>query len=135
MSLKDILEKNPEQTFTISHDSDDAFTSDGLREYATYRDLGFSKATGGLVHAQVIRLKSPCTDEVRQRHYHDVGLQMVYILKGMMRIEIEGVGEVVAKAGSGFVLPAKVPHTVLDYADDCEVLEINLPADFDTVKV
>ncbi len=85
--------------------------------------------------AQVIRLHSPCTDEVRQRHYHDVDLQMVFILKGMMKIEIEGQGVITMRAGSSFIVPAKAQHTVLDYGDDCEVLEINMPSDFATIKV
>ena len=93
MALKKLLEDAPEQAFAVSH-ADAAYQTDGLRPYATYRDLGFAAATGGLVQAQVIRLKSPCTDAVRQRHYHDVDLQMVYILKGMMKIEVEGQGEI-----------------------------------------
>ena len=135
MALKNLLQDAPKQAFVVSHHDEKAFHGDGLRRYATYRDLGFAKATGGLVEAQVIRLKSPCTDEVRQRHYHDVDLQMVFVLKGMMKIEIEGHGEVTMRAGSAFIVPAKARHTVLDYGGDCEVLEINMPSNFATVKV
>ena len=29
----------------------------------------------------------------------------------------------------------RIKHTVLDYSDDCEVLEIVLPAEFETVEL
>jgi len=38
-------------------------------------------------------------------------------------------------AGSCWLQPPKIKHTVLDYSDDCELLEIILPAEFDTVEL
>src|SRR5215510_6346726 len=35
------------QTFNVSHFREDDFRNDGLRSYASYRDLGMSKATNG----------------------------------------------------------------------------------------
>jgi uncharacterized RmlC-like cupin family protein len=124
------------QRFTVSHAKGDSdFKADGLRAYARYRDLGIKQATDGLAVAHVIRLQGPCTEEVRKRHYHDVQFQMVYVLKGWMRNEFEGQGEHVMKAGSCWIQPPGIKHTVLDYSDDCEVLEIVLPADFETVEL
>jgi hypothetical protein len=37
-----------------------------------------------------------------------------------------------ARAGSQ---PPRIKHTVLGYSDDCELLEIVLPADFKTVTL
>lgn len=122
------------QKFAVSHYSEADFKHEGMRTYATYRDFGFTEPTGGLVEAHVIRLKGPCTDEVRKRHFHDVFFQMVYILKGGMKIEIEDVGIVDVKAGGCFILPAKAKHTVLDYDDGTEVIEINMPAHFRTIE-
>ncbi|MFZ0401035.1 MAG: cupin, partial [Pseudolabrys sp.] len=33
------------------------------------------------------------------------------------------------------IQPPKIKHTVLGYSDDCELLEIVLPADFETVTL
>lgn len=123
------------QRFTVSHLNEADFKADGLRPYARYRDLGIAEATHGLARAHVIRMIPPCTDEVRKRHYHDVQLQLVYVLKGWMKNEFEGEGEHIMKAGSCWIQPPGIRHTVLDYSDDLEVLEIILPADFETKEV
>jgi mannose-6-phosphate isomerase-like protein (cupin superfamily) len=124
----------PKQRFNVSHLLDADFIG-GLRSYARYRDLGMAAATGGRVQAHVIRMIPPVTDEVRKAHYHDVEFQMVYVLKGSMTTDFEGQGPVTMHAGSCWIQPPKIKHTVLDYSDDCEVLEIIVPADFETVTL
>jgi hypothetical protein len=122
-------------TFVASHHSPDAFEQ-GLRRYAQYRDLGIAAATGGMVRAHVIKMIPPCIPaEVSKRHYHDVQFQMVYVLKGWMKSEFEGQGAITMREGSCWLQPPKIEHVVLDYSDDCEVLEIILPADFKTVEL
>ena len=122
------------QRFTASHHETSAFEG-GLRRYAKYRDLGIAAATGGLARAHVIKMVPPCDPaEVSKRHYHDVEFQMVYVLKGWIKGEYEG--EVVTmREGSAWLQPPKIEHAVLDYSDDCELLEIILPADFETVEL
>ena len=120
------------QRFTVSHLREEDFRPDGLRPYARYRDLGIAEATGGLARAHVIRMIPPVTDEVRQRHLHHVDLQLVYVLKGWMKNEFEGHGVQMMDAGSCWLQPPGIHHTVLDYSDDLEVLEIIVPADFET---
>jgi hypothetical protein len=122
----------PPQVFTVSHLNHDDFKADGLRTYAQYRDLGVVAATGGLCQAHVIRFIPPCTDEVRKRHTHQADLQLVYVLQGWMKNEFEGHGEQMMSAGSCWLQPSGIKHTVLDYSADCEVLEIIVPADFKT---
>ena len=126
--------ETPKQQFLVNHLDDASFAS-GLRSYAQYRDLGIAAATHGLATAQVIRFQPPCTDEVRQRHFHNVQLQMIYVLKGWIKSEFEGEGAHVMKAGSCWIQPPGIHHMVLDYSDDCEVLEIVLPAEFETVTL
>ena len=126
----------PAQKFAVSHYRDEDFKVNGLRAYAKYRDLGLSEATHGLVQAHVIRLLPPFrAEEVSKRHYHDVDFQMVYVLKGWIKTELEGEGAIVMKAGSCWIQPPRIEHAVLGYSDDCEVLEIVLPADFKTVEL
>jgi quercetin dioxygenase-like cupin family protein len=89
-----------------------------------------------MVQAHVIRLIPPCRpEEVSKRHYHEVDFQMVYVLKGWMKTELDGAGAVLMKQGSCWIQPNRIEHAVLDYSDDCEVLEIVLPADFKTVEL
>ena len=58
----------------------------------------------------------------------------IYVLKGWLKTEIDGEGEHVFREGSCFLQPPRAKHTVLGYSDDCEVLEMVLPADFETVS-
>jgi len=120
------------QRFAFSHSKEEDFAGGGLRSYARYRDLGIAVATNGLAVAHVIRFLPPCTDEVRQWHTHDVQFQMVYVLKGWIRTEMDGHPAETMRVGSAWLQPPKIRHRVLDYSDDCEVLEIVLPADFAT---
>jgi mannose-6-phosphate isomerase-like protein (cupin superfamily) len=123
------------QRFTVSHHSEAGFDA-GLRRYAKYRDLGINAATNGLVQAHVIQFVPPCRpEEVSKLHYHDVEFQMVYVLKGSIKTELEGQGAITMRQGSCWIQPPRVKHKVLDYSDDCEVLEIVLPADFKTVEL
>ena len=125
----------PSQRFVVSHHREEDFEG-GLRAYAKYRDLGMAKATGGMVQAHVIRFVPPCRPEdVSKLHYHDVEFQMVYVLKGWIKTELEGQGAHVMRPGSAWIQPPKIKHKVLDYSDDCELLEVILPADFETVEL
>jgi hypothetical protein len=123
------------QSFIASHHRPDAFEQ-GLRRYAQYRDLGIAGATNGMVRAHVIKMVPPCDPaEVSKRHFHDVEFQMVYVLKGWIKGEYEGAGVVTMRQGSCWLQPPKIKHSVLDYSDDCELLEIIMPADFATVEL
>jgi hypothetical protein len=124
-----------QQRFIASHHRADAFEQ-GLRRYAQYRDLGIVGATNGMVRAHVIKMIPPCDPaEVSKRHFHDVEFQMVYVLKGWIKGEYEGAGVVTMREGSCWLQPPKIKHSVLDYSEDCELLEIIMPADFATVEL
>jgi quercetin dioxygenase-like cupin family protein len=123
------------QRFAFSHHRDEDFDQ-GLRPYSAYRDLGIAPATNGMVQAHVIRMTKPFdAKDVAIEHYHDVDFQMVYVLKGWFSSEFEGQGVHTFHAGSCWIQPPKIKHTVRGYSDDCELLEIILPAEFDTVTL
>ncbi|MFN3655828.1 MAG: cupin domain-containing protein [Pseudolabrys sp.] len=135
VKAKTRAKKRPKQKFAVSHHREDAFDA-GLRAYSAYRDLGLAPATGGMVQAHVIRMTKPFDGgEVAVPHYHDVEFQMVYVLKGWFRSEFEGQGVHTFEAGSCWIQPPKIKHTVRGYSDDCELLEIVMPADFATVTL
>ena len=127
--------KRPKQKFAVSHLNEADFDQ-GLRTYAKYRDLGLAAATAGMVQAHVIRFIPPYrAEEVSTPHLHDVDLQMIYVLKGWYKTEFEGEGVHTFQAGSCWLQPPRIKHSVLGYSDDCELLEIVLPAEFKTVTL
>jgi mannose-6-phosphate isomerase-like protein (cupin superfamily) len=126
----------PKQRIAISHYRDEDFVANGLRAYAQYRDLGVAKASRGLARAHVIRLIGPSNPaEVSKLHYHDVEFQMVYVLRGWVKTYLEGQGETLMKQGSCWTQPPRIKHLIRDYSDDCELLEVILPAEFKTVEL
>jgi mannose-6-phosphate isomerase-like protein (cupin superfamily) len=119
--------------FHVSHLEDAPFVR-GLRPYFKYRDLGMSEATGGKLMAQVIAPDGPCRGP-GDRHYHVLDFQMVYVLQGRAKVWFDGVGEVALREGSCMYQRPGVEHRVLEYSDDYTVIEITVPADFETVSV
>ena len=125
----------PKQRFTVSHHREADFV-EGLRNYAKYRDLGIAAASGGMVQAHVIRFVPPFEpNEASTPHYHEVDFQMIYVLKGWYKTEFEGEGIHTFEAGSCWIQPPHIKHAVRGYSDDCELLEIVLPAGFGTVEL
>ena len=121
--------------FIVNRAKDNPFVSGGLRVYREYRDLGIAEATQGRVHAQIIRTTRPCPEGGSGLHYHDLEFQMVFLLKGRSTVWFEGQGEVDFEAGDSWIQPPGIHHNVLYYSDDYEVLEITLPAEYETVAV
>lgn len=127
--------KRRKQRPAISHYREEDFAV-GLRAYAKYRDLGVAEASGGLAQAHVIRLIGPCDPkEVSKLHYHDAEFQLVYVLNGWVKTYMDGVGEQIMRPGSCWTQPPRIKHLIRDYSDNCELLEVILPAQFKTVEV
>jgi quercetin dioxygenase-like cupin family protein len=116
----------------VSHEDDATFTQ-GLRSFFAYRDLGIRHVTGGRVGAHVIRAV-PGESAKPAWHTHALTFQMVYVLKGWVRFEYEGAGEVLLKAGSSVYQPPGIRHREIAHSDDLELLEITLPAGFETAE-
>jgi mannose-6-phosphate isomerase-like protein (cupin superfamily) len=117
--------------FNVSHSAGARFARRGLRNYFEYRDLGIKRATRGSVVAHVIRArpgKAPHGDW----HLHDCKVQFVYVLKGWVLFEYEGVGRVKMKAGSCFYQPPRIRHRELGHSRDLEMIEVVSPASFRT---
>jgi quercetin dioxygenase-like cupin family protein len=117
--------------FALSHAAD-ATWNEGLRAFFSYRDLGVAEATAGRVGAHVIRAREASSDP-GERHRHTLDFQLVYVLRGWVDFEYEGVGRVRLEAGSSVVQPPGIRHAELAHSADVEMLEITLPARFETV--
>lgn len=115
----------------VNHLGPDSFKPDGLRPFFEYRPLGIDALTGGKVGAHVIRAK-PGLHADAPRHTHTLQFQFVYVLKGWAIFEYEGHGEHRLVAGSTVYQPPGIKHKEIAHSDDFEVLEITVPADFET---
>ena len=119
--------------FIATHARDAGFER-GLRSFFEYRDLGIRQATGGRVAAHVIRAAAGAAFS-RQPHRHGTTFQLVYVLKGWIEFEYEGQGAVRLEAGSCVHQPPGIRHRELGHSDDVEMLEIVMPAGFETEEV
>ena len=119
--------------FIATHARDAVFVS-GLRPFFDYRDLGIKQATDGRVVAHVIRAIDGA-DFSGKPHLHVTTFQMVYVLKGWIEFDYEGQGRVRLEAGSCAYQPPGFRHQELGHSPDLEMLEVALPADFETALV
>jgi quercetin dioxygenase-like cupin family protein len=122
-----------ERGFAVAH-ARDANWTDGLRGFFAYRDLGVATATGGRVGAHVIRARGAST-EPGETHRHTLEFQLVYVLRGWVEFDYDGVGRVRLETGSSVVQPPGIHHAELAHSEDLEMLEITLPAHFETEPV
>jgi mannose-6-phosphate isomerase-like protein (cupin superfamily) len=120
--------------FHVSHSAKSPFVRRGLRAYFEYRDLGIERATAGKVVAHVIRAR-PGKAPHGEWHRHDCKLQFVYVLRGWIEFEYEGIGRVRMKAGSCFYQPPGIRHRELRHSKDVQMLEVVAPAGFRTKDV
>ncbi len=103
--------RKPSRASTSSTEREEDFDA-GLRSYAKYRDLDLATVTAGMVQAHVIRLVPPVDPKVVSKwHYHDVDLQMIYVLNGWIKTEFEGKGVHTMKKGTTWLQPPKIQHT------------------------
>jgi len=96
-----------------------------------YRDL-IPDRLGGRVIASHIRITEggPVADRV---HYHKIDFQVIYCLKGAIRVVYESQGEPFWLRPSDCVLqPPEIRHRVLEAEAGSEVIELTSPAEHET---
>jgi quercetin dioxygenase-like cupin family protein len=96
-----------------------------------YRDL-IPHRLGGKLIASHIRLVEggPVPDRV---HYHKVDFQVIYCLKGAIRVVYEDQGKPFwLRPGDCVLQPPQIRHRVLEAAAGSEVIEITSPAEHET---
>ena len=118
-------------TTSFAAHAKDAQWGKDLRPYFAYRDLGIKDATEGKVLAHIIRAEQPC-DGPLGYHSHALDFQMVYLISGWARLYFEDIGKIRVEAGDAWYQAPGVKHEVLEYSDDWQVLEITMPAEFET---
>lgn len=120
--------------FATSHLRDAEFRTEGLRPFFAYRDLGLREATHGKAVAHVIRAV-PGAEFEGKPHRHRTTFQFIYVLRGWIEFEYEGQGIVRLETGSSVFQPPSIRHREIGHSDDVELLEIVMPADFETEAV
>jgi len=97
-----------------------------------YRDL-IPGRLGGRYIASHIRIQEggPVPDYV---HHHHVEFQMIYCLKGWVKVVYEDQGRpFVLEAGDCVLQPPHIRHRVLECSDSMEVIEVSSPAEHETL--
>ncbi len=96
-----------------------------------YRDLIPGRLGGRFVASQIrIRDGGPVADWV---HYHRIRFQMIYCLKGWVRLVYEDQGEpFILNEGDCVLQPPEIRHRVLESSPGLEVIEIGCPAVHET---
>ena len=129
--MKSAIKTPTRHRFAVHRASDEGFSQTGLRSFFAYRDLGIKQATGGEFGAHVIRAMQ-AVDDPQGKHRHELGFQMIYILKGRATFWYEGQGEFVLNVGDSVLQPPGILHEIRGCSEDMELLEITMPAEFAT---
>lgn len=98
------------------------------RDGLVYRHLIARSDTSRFIASRIeARPGVPVNDAV---HFHNVRFQMIYCLRGWVRIAYEDQGEPITVRSGDFVLqPPHIRHRVLESSDDMQLLELASPAD------
>jgi quercetin dioxygenase-like cupin family protein len=93
-----------------------------------YRDLILGRLGGAVIASHIrIRDAGPVQDLV---HFHDVAFQLIYCLKGWVKVVYEDQGPpFVLRAGDCVIQPPKIRHRVLESSGNLEVIEVSAPAE------
>ena len=121
-------------TFCLTRADDSKFEPmTGYRDWLKTRDLGLSAATDGAYNAWITRANQ--LGGSTGRHYHNYDFQIMYVLKGWVKMYYEGEGEFVLKAGDFVYHPPGHVHDFMEYSEDIEIFELSSPADHHAVDV
>jgi quercetin dioxygenase-like cupin family protein len=95
------------------------------------RDTGIGAATGGVAAARVAR---PRGAPVSKRYRHDADFLFTFVLAGSLSLDVEGQGTWRVAEGTSFVLPSATSCAFDECSPDLELLEVALPAAFETLS-
>ena len=124
----------PNTRFCLTRaDEGDFKAAAGFRDWLKFRDLGLAEATNGNYNAWITKANN--MGGSTGRHYHNYDFQMMYIIKGWVKMYYEGQGEFILKQGDFVYHPDGQIHDFMDYSEDIEILEMSSPADHHSIDV
>lgn len=122
----------PQSRFATSYLRCDSFvTGAGPRDFLAYRDFGVAAATANRVGLHALRANGTA-DAGACWHYHTLDAQIVYLLSGGCRAELEDYGAFELRAGDALSIPSGHRHSLSGFSEDFEMLELIVPAKFET---
>lgn len=123
------------RTPVYTHDVDDQYIlGAGPRKYFQYRDLGTREPTESRIHLHVVRATEP--GGATGWHYHSTA-QWFMVLGGTSVVTIEDRPRQRVARGDSMCVGRgpRMRRNVTDYSGDYVVLEMCVPADYDTISV
>ncbi len=112
------------------HESDYVM-GEGPRKFFKYRDLGVAAATNRRIHIHVVRATQAVNGGTGW-HSHSMG-QLFYVLRGWADLAVQNQPWVRMHSGDAMCISPRMSHNVPGFTDDYLVLEMCIPADYDTV--
>jgi quercetin dioxygenase-like cupin family protein/catechol 2,3-dioxygenase-like lactoylglutathione lyase family enzyme len=97
------------------------------------RETGIGAATAGVASVQVARPVGRAHDQATsQVTSHTGDILFAFVLSGSMTLRGEGQGAHALSEGDAYVIPPFLKTALTDCSEDLELLEVSLPADFET---
>src|SRR6185369_11340285 len=94
------------------------------------RDTGIGKATAGVASVHVACPVGRNHDQVTT---HTADILFAFVLAGSTTLYGEGQGAHALSEGDAYVIPPLLKTALTDCSEDLEILEVSLPAEFETV--
>lgn len=93
------------------------------------RETGIATATAGVASVQIARAVGPVSGEATS---HTSDILFTFVLAGSVTLRGEGQGAHALAEGDAFVIPPGLPTSLGDASMGLELLEVSLPAGFET---
>jgi quercetin dioxygenase-like cupin family protein len=125
---------------SFSHQKSDSpearYTDGGLRSFFVYRETGVSAATHGKVRVQLVRAAHKSSEAKGGTGYHfqTADVHVVYMVRGWAKFDYDGIDTLV-QAGDCVHQRPGIIHSLYDWSDDMEFMEIIMPSDFATTEI
>ena len=112
------------------------YSDGGLRSFFVYRDTGVNTATNGKVRVQLVRAARRSSEASGGTgfHFHTAEVHVVYMVRGWAKFDYDGVDTLV-EAGDCVHQRPGIVHSLYDWSDDMEFMEIIMPGDFATTEI
>lgn len=125
---------NPDKDFSgqtfCRHEVEKAVWAPWRLEGFEFRETGIGKATAGVASVQVARAVGGTYGQVTS-HHSDI--LFTFVMEGAMTLHGEGQGGHALTAGDAYVIPPHLRTSLSDCSEDLELLEVSLPAVFETI--
>jgi mannose-6-phosphate isomerase-like protein (cupin superfamily) len=125
----------PYQFSVVKPGLDSYASSNGRRDFFEFCDLGIATATNGDFGFKVCRSKGDGEAPSSGWHYHPCNLQVLYCLRGWVKLAFANGDVIKLEAGMCMNIPPGTIHNEIEFSDDFENLEFASPAEMVNIAV